>query len=265
MKSIVRWAGSKRRLLPEIRRSVPSSFVTYVEPFAGSGCLFFDLKPSRAILSDLNAELMTTYREVRHDPERVLSSFRRFQKGERAYYRVRSIDPKSLSDAGVAARFLYLNRFCFNGLFRTNTKGEFNVPYGPPTKRLVLFESDVVAAAEILSGADLLTGDFQQAIDLVEHGDFAYLDPPYVLDERRIFAEYLPGSFTKADLERLGDALAEIDRRGATFVLSYADSKEARQLLRPWHSRKIWVQRHIAGFIGARRVDREILVSNRPL
>lgn len=265
MKSIVRWAGSKRRLLPEIRRVVPSTFVTYIEAFAGSACLFFDLKPERAILSDLNAELITTFREVRHNPERVLSSFRRFRKGERAYYSVRSITPKTLSDAGIAARFLYLNRFCFNGIYRTNVNGEFNVPYGPPTKPLVLFESDVIAASEILAGAELLAGDFQRTIDLVERGDFVYLDPPYVLDERRVFSEYLPGSFTKADLERLGEALATIDRRGATFVLSYADSAEARRLIRPWYGRRIWAQRHIAGFTGARRRDREILASNRPI
>lgn len=265
MKSIVRWAGSKRRLLPDLRGVVPSSFSTYIEPFAGSACLFFDMRPKRAILSDLNAELITTYRQVRLNPDRVVSCFRRLPRGEKAYYRIRKIDPRTLSDAELGARFLYLNRFCFNGLFRTNLQGHFNVPYGPPTKPLMRFESDVVAASAILRSADLLDGDFEKAIGLVEKNDFVYLDPPYVLDERRVFSEYLAGSFTKGDLERLGLALEEINRRGATFVLSYAASAEARKLVAPWHHRRIWAQRHIAGFAGARRRDREILVSNRPL
>jgi DNA adenine methylase len=265
MKSIIRWAGSKRRLLPQLRASLPPSFHTYIEPFAGSACLFFDIAPSRAVLADLNDELITTYREIRRDPQRVLSCFRRLPRGEAAYYRIRRVKPQTLSDTECAARFLYLNRFCFNGLYRTNLNGDFNVPYGPPTKPLVRFEDDVVAAAERLRTADLLGGDFEEALSYVERGDVVYLDPPYVLDERRVFVEYLPGSFMRGDLHRLGQALKEIDRRGATFLLSYADSAEAKQLIAPWYYRQVSAQRHIAGFAGARRQDSEILASNQPL
>jgi len=101
-------------------------------------------------------------------------------------------------------------------------------------------------------------------IDHVGEGDFVYLDPPYVLDERRVFREYLPGSFMRTDLKRLGEALQEIDRRGAVFVLSYAESKEAKKLVRSWNHRRVSTQRNIAGFVGARKNDFELLVSNRP-
>ncbi len=265
MKSIVRWAGSKRRLLPELRRLVPSRFRTYVEPFAGSACLFFDLKPARAILGDLNQELIASYREIRRDPLRVLTCFRRFRRGERAYYSVRKVDPASLTRVELAARFLYLNRFCFNGLYRTNMAGRFNVPYGPPTKPLVQFETDVIAASGILAHAELLDCDFQRTLSYVKKGDFVYLDPPYVLHERRVFSEYLPGSFMSDDLERLADCLAAIDKKGATFILSYADSVTARKLTGPWYRIGVAAPRNIAGFTGARRTDREMLASNRPL
>jgi DNA adenine methylase len=265
MKSIVRWAGSKRSLLPELRRCVPETFNTYIEPFAGSACLFFDIQPKRAILADLNSELINTYRQVRRNPELVLQGFRRFRKGERSYYKIRALDPAELSDVERAARFLYLNRFCFNGLYRTNLKGEFNVPYGPPTKPLRVFESDVVAAAAVLRSAQLIADDFENVVDHVEEGDLVYLDPPYVLDERRVFTEYLPGSFIRSDLVRLTSALAEIDGRNATFILSYADSVEARQLVEHWNHRPVWTRRNIAGFVGARKGDIEVLASNRPV
>lgn len=265
MKSIVRWAGSKRSLLPELRRAfpLPGSFGRYIEPFAGSACLFFDRCPERAILSDLNEELITTYRAVRRDATLVVEAFRRIRRGKASYYRIRSIDPATLCEPELAARFLYLNRFCFNGLYRTNLQGRFNVPYGPPTKPLVVFEDDVLAAGKILRNAQFLSCDFEQSLKLAEKGDFVYLDPPFVLDERRVFVEYLPGSFSRADLERLSAVLFDLDERGVTFLLSYADCREARKLVRPWYHHRVWTRRNIAGFTGARRGDFELLASNK--
>jgi DNA adenine methylase len=267
MKSIVRWAGSKRSLLPELRKRFPApgTFGTYIEPFVGSACLFFDRQPERALLSDLNTELITTYRSVRRDASLVLEAFRRLRRGKSSYYRIRAIDPATLSAPELAARFLYLNRFCFNGLYRTNMQGRFNVPYGPPQKPLVVFEDDVLAAGKILMRAQVMSCDFQDAVDRAEKRDFVYLDPPFVLDQRRVFAEYLPGSFSHDDLERLAGALASIDRRGATFLLSYADSREARKLVKPWKFRRVWTRRNIAGFTGARRGAYELLASNKDL
>lgn len=246
----------------DLVRTCPHAMGTYVEPFSGSACLFFRVAPAKAILSDLNIELMQTYAEVRRDVELVLEAFRRLPRGKQAYYRVRAIDPKTLAPAEVAGQFLYLNRYCFNGIFRTNLMGRFNVPYGPPRKPLTRFEDRVRAAARVLQKAELIAGDFGVALQRVGTNDFVYLDPPYVIDERRVFSEYLPGSFSRIDLPRLSEWLCEINRREARFVLTYEDSREARAIAADWKSRVIYTRRNVAGFTGARRTSRELMVSN---
>jgi DNA adenine methylase len=133
VRSFLRWAGSKRLTLNVLKASCPNRIEgRYIEPFAGSACLFFDLQPNEAILGDLNRELICAMREIRRDVYRVLECVRRLPRGKTGYYRVRSLSTYQLCEAEIAARFIYLNRYCFNGLYRTNLKGNFNVPYGPP-------------------------------------------------------------------------------------------------------------------------------------
>jgi DNA adenine methylase len=224
------------------------------------------MEPSSAILSDLNTELIAAYNTIKLDVELVLECFRRLPSGEKSYYRIRALNPARLAPAEAAARFLYLNRYCFNGLYRTNRAGIFNVPYGPPVKPLTVFEARVRECATLLKrAATNLAADFATALGAVRANDFVYLDPPYVVDDRRVFAEYLPGSFSRLDLERLSTCLEEIHDRGAIFLLSYAKSAEASRLASRWHSRVIRTQRNIAGFAGARRVAAEIVCSNGPL
>lgn len=244
---------------------VPSNFRRYFEPFAGSACVFFHLGPTTSILADLNSELVATYNALKLDVDLVLECFRRLRTGPDHYYRIRAMSPNTLSGPEAAARFLYLNRYCFNGLYRTNLKGDFNVPYGPPLKPLNAFEDRVRKGVPLLKTATVLTADFASVLEDVESDDFVYLDPPYVLDERRVFSEYLPTSFATRDLARLATSLSLIDARGATFLLSYADSAEARSLAAGWYSRRITTQRNIAGFAGARKQTIELLCSNRPL
>src|SRR5438046_2135596 len=130
MKSFLRWAGSKRQLLPRIIPLIGSGYDRYVEPFAGSACLFFGLLPKRALLGDINQELMFTYRQVQRQATEVGRQLARMRKCKAAYLRLRSTDPAALGAATRAARFIFLNRCCFNGLYRTNQRGQFNVPYG---------------------------------------------------------------------------------------------------------------------------------------
>lgn len=265
MRSIIRWAGSKRLLVDRLRQGWPQDAKRYVEPFAGSASLFFALEPQEALLTDLNVDLITTYQAVRRDSSRVLECLRRMPSGSEAYYKVRAQSPTGLSSPERAARFLYLNRRCFNGLYRTNASGQFNVPYGPPKKPLQHFEESVLAAATQLRRATIRAQDFSRTVAEVRKGDFVYMDPPYAVDDRRIFREYLPGSFSRDDLERLSECLVEIDNRDAVFLLSYADSTEGRRLAGEWYKKTIVTRRHVAGFAGSRRSAREILVSNRPV
>lgn len=265
MDTIIRWAGSKRLLLPELLRYSCRPKSRYIEPFAGSACLFFALEPPRAFLSDLNRDLIGTYREIRRDAGLVLEAFGRFPRGRDAYYHIRQIDPCSLAPSEAAARFLYLNRYCFNGIYRTNSQGHFNVPYGPPKKPLRLFNERVRQAAHQLRNVELFQGDFSEVLQTVSAGDFVYLDPPYVMEERRVFSQYLPGSFSRSDLNRLSNCLVDIDRRGGIFLVSYENSPEARQLASGWASRTVRVRRNIAGFSGARRAAEELIISNGEL
>ncbi len=261
---LFRWAGSKRKLLPTLRAYCPSEFNKYIEPFAGSACLFFLLQPREAVLGDFNVQLIETYKTVARAPQAVAAKLGTMALSEGYYYELRSQDPRFLQSVGRAARFVYLNRFCFNGVFRTNQRGEFNVPRGTRTGQLPN-ASDLRLSAQVLKRATLIAGDFERTIDGVESGDFVYLDPPYSSSDERTRGEYGYGSFSSDDLDRLEGSLDMIDRAKAGFVLSYRCSKAIRARFRHWHQRTLTVRRHVAGFSEDRRDVREMLISNRPM
>ena len=265
MNSFIRWAGSKRQLLARLRTYWPGGRSRYIEPFCGSACLFFDLEPQSAILGDLNEELVTTYRAIRLDAMLVVEALRRFPRGKSAYYSLRALNPSTLNLFDKAARFLYLNRLCFNGIYRTNKQGAFNVPYGAPKGKWSFDEKNIFAAQSVLRKADIVNWDFEKTISEAKRNDFVYLDPPYAVERRRIFAEYHPESFSSIDLTRLGECLERLNSKRVTFLVSYADSREARKLLQPWSPRRIWTKRHIAGFASDRRGAYELLATNAPM
>jgi DNA adenine methylase len=261
---LLRWAGSKRKLLPELVKYVPDRFGRYIEPFTGSACLFFALRPDRAILSDLNQELIDTYRILRSHPKLVHRSVSSMPKTKRYYYELRDTAPLKLNDLEKAARFVYLNRNCFNGVYRTNRAGRFNVPRGKRAGELPT-ESQFVRCANALRKAQLVDGDFERATAQARKGDFVYLDPPYTKRGSRHRGEYGYSSFDTADLDRLSRCLRDLDRKGAIFLLSYAYCREIREIARGWQSRAILVRRHVAGFQRHRAIVRELLISNRDL
>jgi DNA adenine methylase len=161
----LRWAGSKRKLLPYLAKYWQNGrYVRYIEPFAGSACLFFYLIPKKAILTDINFELISTYKEVRDDLPSVLESLSKLSVEEHEYYRIRALRPCDLSASQRAARFIYLNRCCFNGLFRTNSKGDFNVPYGAKKAGSFPADKSMRLCANLLNKAQLLSCDFESAL-----------------------------------------------------------------------------------------------------
>ena len=221
--------------------------------------------PKQAILGDIDKELISTYRALGADFSRVAECLRRLKMGERSYYQLRECNPSTLASPERAARFLFLNRFCFNGIYRTNQAGKFNVPYGNP-KGVLSFNFELLHQAAVqLRSATLITDDFESVLDEASAGDFVYLDPPYAVAKRRVFAEYYAESFSDRDLERLSAALEQLDQRGVTFVLSYADSKEGRAIGDQWYRRRVRARRNVAGFVGDRKFVYEILASNRKL
>jgi DNA adenine methylase len=263
-KPFLRWAGSKRKLLPQICAFCPLQYRTYVEPFAGSACLFFMLQPTRAILGDFNTELMTTYRTVASHPRAISNCLRAFPTTEDFYYDLRDQHPMELDAIRRAARFIYLNRFSFNGVYRTNRQGDFNVPRGTKTGQLPNF-AELKRCAVALKSARCIANDFEATIDKARANDFVYLDPPYSLASDRHRGEYGYGGFSSDDLLRLRQALQRLDARGAAFVLSYRCTKEVREMFGEWHQKTLTVRRHVAGFAKDRRNVREMLISNRSL
>jgi DNA adenine methylase len=262
-KPFLRWAGSKRALLTELQSHFPDEFDRYVEPFAGSACLFFRSAPERALLSDLNTELIETYVTVRASPEEVGYRLASMPVSKEDYYTIRKQKPSDSDAVGHAARFIYLNRFCFNGLYRTNLKGDFNVPFGRPKTNNVPTGAALRACAERLAKADLKVGDFEKTIACqITKGDLVYLDPPYFHQGTRIFREYYPDSFGRGDLDRFVALLRAIDEIGAKFIVSYASFPDTDTYFSKWNSKTVTTQRNISGFAKHRRKASEIIVTN---
>ncbi len=264
-KSFLRWAGSKRRLIPKLRVYWNSGLTRYIEPFVGSAALFFAIEPDNAILSDINSDLVETLCAVRDHPRAVCNRLQRMPQGKDSYYRIREEDVSKWSPLDRAARFIYLNRFCFNGLYRTNNSGKFNVPYAASKTGQLPSQEVLYKAAKILSRAHIVSRDYQKTLQDVQSGDFVYMDPPYAVQNSRIFYQYGPDCFGTDDLTRLASALPDIDRCGATFLVSYALCQEALDAFDGWHIHQVKTQRSVAGFSRHRREAIEILVSNRKL
>jgi DNA adenine methylase len=261
---LLRWAGSKRKLLPELVKHVPSSYGRYIEPFGGSACLFFALQPAAAILSDLNPELIQTYSVLKSQPKLLHRTVATMPQTEAFYYELRAQSSQGSDTLLRAARFVYLNRNCFNGVYRTNRQGHFNVPRGQRPGALP-DESHFLDCAKALKGAELISGDFEAAAARARHGDFVYLDPPYAKRGSRRRGEYGYGSFDVPDLDRLAQCLQNLHRLGVTFLLSYVDCPEIQTIAAGWSTQSLVVRRHVAGFHSNRGLVTELLVSNRSL
>ena len=230
--NLLRWPGGKqwavKRLVPLVRVHLSG---TYFEPFLGGGALYFALRPNRAILSDINPELINTYRMVREHPRAVIRRLRRMSVSAKSYYIIRAEDGGS--EIERAARFLYLNRTCFGGIYRLNQEGRFNVPYGGGDRNpALLWERGVLlSAAEALGAADLEASDFEPVIDRAKAGDVVYCDPTYtVTHDHNGFIRYNERNFSWSDQERLSLAISRAHKRGATIVLTNAHHRLIRRL-----------------------------------
>lgn len=259
----LRWAGSKRRLVPVLQTFWAAKHKRYVEPFAGSACLFFALKPPKAILGDVNSDLIATYVEVKYRLSEVLNELKTIPPAnKREYKRLRSIDPRTLAPPARAARFIYLNRFCFNGLYRTNLLGQFNVPYSGVGCGSVPDDAAFEKCSRRLRTVRFVNGDFEKVLVQADKGDLVYMDPPFAVRARRVFREYGPSTFTHEDIARLRKWMERLNAKGISFIVSYAESEEADVLRKNFSYETISVRRHIAGFAKHRTLSNEILISN---
>jgi len=226
----LKWAGGKRWLAPLIQERLGAITGRYIEPFLGSGAVFFRLGPKEALLNDVNAELIDTYKAIQQDHGNVIKHLARHHRlhSSEYYYQMREYRPRCIFRR--AARFIYLNRTCWNGLYRVNRKGAFNVPIG--TKSSVLLSSDTWdQVAESLQSAQLLTGDFEDVIDQARKGDLIFADPPYTIKHNHNgFVKYNESLFSWPDQERLGSALWRAEKRGAAIIATNANHDSVRAL-----------------------------------
>ncbi len=259
----LKWAGGKRWLVTGYRSLFPKSFKRYVEPFLGGGAVFFYLAPPRALLADSNEELINAYKVVKQYPLQVERTLSRYQNlhCESFYYSMRSRRPR-LSVA-QAARFMYLNRVCFNGLYRVNLRGIFNVPMG--TKTEVAYPSQYLwTISKSLAHATIVASDFEQTLALTGKGDFVYVDPPYtVAHNNNNFLKYNDILFSWQDQIRLSRAVRQASSRGALVLISNADHPSIHELYAGFGFHHI-VERLsvLAGRPDARRRITELAIRN---
>jgi DNA adenine methylase len=259
----LRWAGSKRRLLPVLQTFWTKKHTRYVEPFAGSACLFFALKPPKAILGDLNPELIATYIEVKYRIGAVLKELKRLKPEDKEeYQQLRSLDTSKMKPHARAARFIYLNRYCFNGIYRTNLLGQFNVPYSGVRCGNVPADEVFEKCSRRLKTARFVNDDFERVLQQAQKGDLVYMDPPFAVRARRVFRQYDPSTFTHEDISRLRSWMLKLNAARTNFVVSYAESDEADILRKSFSYETVSVRRNIAGFTGSRVQTNELLISN---
>jgi len=230
-----KYAGGKTSLLTELLRRMPERIGTYYEAFVGGGALFWALanegRFKRAVLNDTNVRLMRTYSAIQRDAVAVAKRLRRMKNEESFFLRVRKKDiDREKDDVALAAWFIYLNRTCFNGLYRVNKADRFNVPFGRYKNPRICDEENLLACSEALSGVELMSGDFEVAMRRAKKGDFMYADPPYLPRSGEEFTAYGADGFGLRDHERLRDLALRLKDKGARVLISNSGADKVREL-----------------------------------
>ena len=275
VKPFLKWAGGKRQLLPVIKEHFPKDAVsrTYYEPFVGAGAVLFGLRPKKAVINDSNEQLMLTYRTIQDDVESVIKTLKYYQKkhSSKLYYEIRNWDRDTavfniLPDFVKTARLIYLNKTCFNGLYRVNAKGFFNVPQGRYKNPAICEEGLLRGISDYLNASDvaILHGDFEQAVLGADTNSFVYFDPPYHSPVSTGFTGYQADGFDEKEHERLRDLMIRLTGMGAKCLLSNADTEYVRNLYRHAQFEIIPVQakRRINANAAGRGEVGELLVKN---
>lgn len=263
----LKWAGGKSRLLSQYEPHLPKreDIRCYYEPFIGSAALFFYLQPEEARLSDYNWKLVETYEVVRDRPDELIEALKPHKNEKEYYYKVRSQDPHDLTPVQRAARLIYMNKTCYNGLYRENQKGEFNVPFGRYKRPKICDEERLHAASCALQGVELCAVDFEEAIADAGEGDFVYFDPPYVpLNATSSFTSYSRYGFDDEDHRRLAAAFQELTERGCLVMLSNSSAPLVYDLYEgnDYHIEKVQARRNINSKAHKRGPVTELLIMN---
>ena len=271
-KPFVKWAGGKRSIIDKLIKLVPDDYKTYYEPFVGGGALLFELQPKKAVINDYNSELMNVYECIK-DEDKFSNMCNELNKhetnhSEEYYYKIRDLDKNKdkfnkLDDYKRAARTIYLNKACFNGLYRVNSKNEFNVPSGKKSKVNTYDGPNLGIIHCLLNFFDikLQSIDFEESVKTAKKGDFIYFDPPYDSDTST-FNSYTENGFGKEEQKRLSEVFKDLDKRGCYVMLSNYNTSLIKELYKGYNFHHITAQRNIGASAKNRGMVEEVIITN---
>ncbi|PMQ21888.1 DNA adenine methylase [Glutamicibacter arilaitensis] len=261
---ILKWAGGKRQLLPEIYAKFPEKFNKFIEPFAGGAAVFFGKQFESPIINDLNSELITTYRAIEADPQAVIDDLEKHSNTEEYFYATRARDWTELPHHEVASRMIYLNRTCFNGLYRVNKKGQFNVPYGRYKSPKIVDPEKVFAVANKLKNATITNFTYQKTLEMfAAPGDVVFLDPPYfAVGKYSDFNRYNANKFGDSDQEELAELCTKLSESGVHIILTNSNHPRVHQLYRNFEINVLETRRNISSK-SSTRSGQDVLINSR--
>ena len=264
-KPILKWAGGKTQMLGDLIPKVPTSYGRYIEPFFGGGAMFFALQPENAVIADSNPELINMYRQVADHVDEVINYLKKYENTSEMFYDVRSLEWTALPKAEAAARTIFLNKTCFNGLYRVNKQGQFNVPFGKYKNPKICDEEGLRAASEVLKKAEILCGDYLLVLEhYAQPGDFVFLDPPYLpISEYSDFKRYTKEQFYEEDHVELAKMVTTLHERGCYVILTNSNHPLVHELYAPFTIDVIQTKRHIS-CNGRTRKGEDVIVTIPP-
>lgn len=238
LKPFVKWAGGKTQFLEIINLLSPSSYNRLIEPFAGGGAFFFNKRADKLIINDINKELITTYKLIRNDHQGLINVLKKYEENHNKvfYENLKKQKVSDLTEIEIAARFIYLNKTCFNGLYRVNSKGEFNVPWGKKERIKLFDEENILAISKYLKNSNrrIFNKDYKKLLNKVKPGDFLFVDPPYDNKNDKGFTSYSVDGFNKDNQKELFVFLKETEKRGAFWLLTNHNTEFIRELYKEY-------------------------------
>lgn len=267
---VLKWVGGKRQLIDEIEKVLPKKYSTYYEPFIGGGAVLFALQPDKAVINDINGELINVYNVIKEDVEDLISDLLKHKNEFEYFYSMREKDRdkevyNSLTDIEKASRIIYLNKTCYNGLFRVNKSGEFNSPFGNYKNPNIVNEITLRAVSNYFNKANItfLNGDFEEALKNIRKGSFVYLDPPYdPVSSSANFTGYDKGGFDRQQQVRLKEVCDSLNKKGVKFLLSNSATDFILDLYNEYEIIKVKAKRNINSNADLRGEVDEVLVRN---
>lgn len=266
--SFVKWAGGKKQLLEQFKQFFPKEINRYIEPFVGGGAVLFyilkNYKPKEVIISDINEELLNTYEVIKNDAENLIEDLKKLRQlhNKENYYKIRAEDPKLLSNLTRATRFIYLNKTCFNGLYRVNSKNEFNVPIGSYKNPQIFSEEDLREISKLLQNVEIKHASFEECIKWARKNDFIYLDPPYYPLKKESFTTYTKEKFLDKEQKKLKEIFDELNKKGCKVMISNSDTKFIKDLYGEYHQAVVMASRMINCDATKRGKIKEIVITN---